>query len=444
MTQHDTSAQPAGTARPAKYRGRHLPMVAVVIAAFIATALAYSGMVLFGLEVAGMAPMEAYALAGFLEVSLVAVALMARNAALEARPYGVLLTLTWVLSGTSGLFAALHEVAVPSATTPYMVVFRFIPPLVAALMWHLALVGERHLVTGDTLDERRRERRVHAYVTALEKWRDARLDSTGDRKSTRKVRTAHQAQRSARDGALKLLTVEDFERRMQVWVQRLEAAERHGSRLDLIGASSVKRGMTPGVAEVARPQAQPEPELTRPTATHEEPETRAERDAVEDSTETTSTERYADVSITALLADAKADERSERATDPVQHAAPAPTPVTPDESTAPVPYDERLPETGHTRRVEIFDLVNRPEWARRAAGSAEGSTAGTATPDESSADVSTLSARDQRILALAGDGVAHKDIAREVDASRSTVSRVVRRHGAQSSTTDEAREFARV
>ncbi len=29
-----------------------------------------------------------------------------------------------------------------------MVAFRFVPPLVAALVWHLALVGERHLVTG--------------------------------------------------------------------------------------------------------------------------------------------------------------------------------------------------------------------------------------------------------------------------------------------------------
>jgi hypothetical protein len=250
VTQQDQTGS-GGSPRQARYRGRHLPMVAVVVAATIATALAYSGMVLFGLEVAHMSPLEAYGLAGFLEVSLVAVALMARNAALEGRPYGVLLALTWVLSGTSGVFAALHEIAVPTESTPYMVVFRFVPPLVAALMWHLALVGERHMVTGHTLDERRRETRVHGYVTALEQWRDARVDSSGSAADLRKVRAAHQHQRVARDGALKLLTVEDFERRMQIWVDRLEAAERHANRLDLIGASSVKRGTARGPVETS-------------------------------------------------------------------------------------------------------------------------------------------------------------------------------------------------
>ena len=71
MTQQDQTA-PGGAPRQVRYRGRHLPMVAVVIAATIATALAYSGMVLFGLEVAHMSPLEAYGLAGFLEISLVA------------------------------------------------------------------------------------------------------------------------------------------------------------------------------------------------------------------------------------------------------------------------------------------------------------------------------------------------------------------------------------
>lgn len=397
VTQLDTTtAPPTGAAKP-RYRGRHLPMVAVVVAAFIATALAYSGMVLFGLEVAGMSPAEAYALAGFLEVSLVAVALMARNAALEARPYGVLLTLTWILSGTSGLFAALHEIAVPSESTPYMVVFRFIPPLVAALMWHLALVGERHLVTGDTLDERRREHRVHQYVTALEEWRDARLDSTGDRRSTRKVRTAHESQRAARDRALKLLTVEDFEHRMEVWVERLEAAERHGNRLDTIGASSVKRGTTPGVMEAVAP-AQP----------------------VEDApvSETATTEQFDDVSIVELMEE---DTTADDAVGPAQDSA------------DPAPVDERLPETGHTRRVEIFDLVNRPAWATRGAtpqpdaasqsGVARTSDEGTVPDDEPASE------RDRRIVALAAAGMAHREIADEVDASRSTVGRVVRRYG---------------
>lgn len=230
---------------------RRLPLAAVVAAAAIATALAYRGMVLFGLEVAGMVPAEAYMLAGFLEIALIAVAAMARSAALDGRPYGVLLTLTWILSGTSGVFAALHEVAVMNGSTPYMVVFRFVPPLVAALMWHLALVGERHLVTGNTLDERRRERRVHRFIVSAERWRDARRDDAGARADARRVRAAHRRQQTARDRALKLLTVEEFDARTRAWVDRFEAAARHGERLDALGASAAaRRGVRRGGHDV--------------------------------------------------------------------------------------------------------------------------------------------------------------------------------------------------
>ncbi|NNU25951.1 helix-turn-helix domain-containing protein [Isoptericola sediminis] len=481
MTQQDVSATTSSGAAPRpRYRGRHLPMVAVVIAAFIATALAYSGMVLFGLEVANMAPVEAYALAGFLEVSLVAVALMARNAALEGRPYGVLLTLTWVLSGTSGVFAALHEIAVPNESTPYMVVFRFVPPLVAALMWHLALVGERHLVTGHTLDERRREHRVHQYVTALELWRDARLDSTGTRNSMRRVRALHERQRAARDRALKLLTVEDFERRMQVWVERLEAAERHGNRLDTIGASSVKRGRTPGSAReataVTLPPARREvlaPAATREPATAEVPDEQPETFAdtfraaltVEETpaaVPTVSSDRQdVDDERSAPVEDAAAAETHGTAepapeSEPVRHTdETTPSETTPSE--APQPR-EPLPETGHTRRVEMFDLVDRaraeraaqadgPTWSavREGADSPQEDTdtaeetpapaAGDPASDraaeqESRTDASDLptSGRDRRIVELARQGLTQREIADEVSASRSTVSRVVRRY----------------
>ncbi|MEL7978344.1 hypothetical protein AAG589_20935 [Isoptericola sp. F-RaC21] len=198
-----------------------------------------------------MVPAEAYMLAGFLEIALIAVAIMARSAALDGRPYGVLLTLTWILSGTSGTFAALHEVAIMNGSTPYMVVFRFVPPLVAALMWHLALVGERHLVTGNTLDERRRERRVHRFIVSAERWRDARRDDAGGRTDARRVRAAHRRQQTARDRALKLLTVEEFDARTRAWVDRFEAAARHGERLDALGASAAaRRGVRRGGHDV--------------------------------------------------------------------------------------------------------------------------------------------------------------------------------------------------
>ncbi len=408
MIQQDTDRSAAGGPPRVQYRGRHLPMVAVVIAAFIATALAYSGMVLFGLEVAGMTALEAYALAGFLEVSLVAVALMARNAALEGRSYGVLLTLTWILSGTSGVFAALHEIAVPSATTPYMVVFRFVPPLVAALMWHLALVGERHLVTGHTLDERRREHRVHQYVAALETWRDARRDNTGTRRGTRKVRTSHGRQRAARDRALKLLTVEDFERRMQVWVDRLEAAERHGNRLDTIGASSVKRGMVRGAAE---PAETPAPVMVTDLD-----------DALGE----------------ALYQPEQAFEELPEFESRVKEAFAMREPVTPTEPATPpgveplpaigyTPQVEPLPETGHTRRVEEFDLIGRRAADRDDDDEPEAVSGPVTAVDGPAEEPETE--RDRQIIELAREGRTQKEIAAEVAVSRSTVARVLRRYG---------------
>ncbi|MFI2103882.1 helix-turn-helix domain-containing protein [Isoptericola sp. NPDC019693] len=537
MTQLDPTTDTRGPARSTvRYRGRHLPMVAVVVAATIATALAYSGMVLFGLEVAGMSPAEAYALAGFLEVSLVAVALMARNAALEGRPYGVLLTLTWILSGTSGMFAALHEIAVPDASTPYMVAFRFVPPLVAALMWHLALVGERHLVTGHTLDERRREHRVHQYVTALELWRDARLDSGGTHRGMRKVRAAHGRQRAARDAALKLLTVEDFERRMQVWVERLEAAERHGSRLDVIGASSVERGVARGAA-VDGPRTVPA--IAAPVASDVAPRADAEPVVVRSADEAAAdgaSDAFADdlqaalTGATPVVEDERrpgtADDESVRAwfddldgdlaedlgSDPAQEpgvdgGAVDGTPVdgaakdggavdgaakdggavdgaakdggTVDEAEdrgvvaddVPAPAEaeveaglpgtrEPLPETGHTRRVEVFDLLRQSDPAlggalaqRSAFLTAHGEATEEAATADAQLDVSppatpqapTVPAeeppattadaqpedrgdRDRRIVELADDGLSHREIAERFDVSRATVSRVVKRY----------------
>jgi uncharacterized membrane protein len=441
-------------------------MVAVVIAATIATALAYSGMVLFGLEVAHMSPLEAYGLAGFLEISLVAVALMARNAALEGRPYGVLLALTWVLSGTSGLFAALHEIAVPTASTPYMVVFRFVPPLVAALMWHLALVGERHMVTGHTLEERRRELRVHGYVSALEQWRDARADSAGSSGDLRKVRAAHERQRAARDAALKLLTVEDFERRMLVWVDRLEAAERHGNRLDLIGASSVKRGTARGPAEVAEPTevaavvvAQNAAPAEALLETHRQ-ETLALESArdVEARTEApTTVEPVAHQPATALaespveLEDALVDEPDDEPAEQRPYSPKTAFESLPDlearvkelfDRTRPLPWEQPVPEetdttpvveppavTGHTRRVEVFNLASA------------GDAAQTSSTDPSGDDDPTVE-RDRRIVELARQGMNQREIAQRVSASRSTVSRVVRRYEDQRPVEDDDRELA--
>ncbi|MFD6029919.1 helix-turn-helix domain-containing protein [Cellulosimicrobium funkei] len=485
MTQQDQTGA-GGSPRQVRYRGRHLPMVAVVIAATIATALAYSGMVLFGLEVAHMSPLEAYGLAGFLEISLVAVALMARNAALEGRPYGVLLALTWVLSGTSGLFAALHEIAVPTASTPYMVVFRFVPPLVAALMWHLALVGERHMVTGHTLEERRRELRVHGYVSALEQWRDARADSAGSPADLRKVRAAHERQRAARDAALKLLTVEDFERRMQVWVDRLEAAERHGNRLDLIGASSAKRGTARGRAGAAASEVPapaeapavvavgaavsaatsgPAPLASRPASGDESdavealpavepvdavtPDADVSDDVASDAAPSSDlpvreVTRELPAAETAAEVSGAETAQEARAAEPAFEALPDLEARVKEifGRTRPLPWEQPVPEeaetssapeppavTGHTRRVEVFDLPRPQDVEATTADDVE-----TALGEDPTAE------RDRRIVELAREGLNQREIAQRVSASRSTVSRVVRRYEDQLA--DEARELA--
>jgi len=353
-------------------------------------------------------------------------------------------------------------------------------------MWHLALVGERHLVTGHTLDERRREHRVHQYVTALELWRDARLDSGGTRRGMRKVRTAHSRQRAARDAALKLLTVEDFERRMQVWVERLEAAERHGNRLDLIGASSVERGVVRGAATadprttsallaasssaVAPAAIDASPSRTPGTSEASEPFadefqaalTGATPAVSADDTNLDPDDDQADEPAEAVVADDGTDDGEDAGPADVLEPAATVDEVAPalDEerlsvdATAGLPGTrEPLPETGHTRRVEVFGLLGESDPAlggalahRSAFLTAHGASASAgAQPDAGlragsdavaaddagsaeDADDVPASDRDRRIVELAGDGLSQREIAERVEVSRATVGRVMKRY----------------
>lgn len=136
-------------------------IIAAVIVAGVTTGNAYLAMVAFGIDNLGMNPGTAYVTAGVFELSLVTVALLAREAAKENRPGGVLLTLTWVLSGFSGAFAAIHEYDLGHGIGA--VAFRVIVPMLAALMWHLALIGDRHLATGTTWVEIRRQYRAQRF-----------------------------------------------------------------------------------------------------------------------------------------------------------------------------------------------------------------------------------------------------------------------------------------
>ncbi|NYI81219.1 hypothetical protein [Nocardioides panzhihuensis] len=156
-----TTAQPAA---PAQQRSRGLILFGAVSVALISTAAAYQAMVGFGLDVLAMGTITAFAFAGVFELSLVTVALMAREASQHGRPAGTLLTLTWIMSLASGFFAGWHEIHLghPVAAAA----FRFIVPLLAALMWHLALIGDRHLASGRTFAQLRADARLAVMFRA--------------------------------------------------------------------------------------------------------------------------------------------------------------------------------------------------------------------------------------------------------------------------------------
>ena len=140
--------------------------VLAVVVAGIATGNAYLAMVAFAVDMVGMDERTAYVIAGVFELSLFTVAVLAREAAKDNRPNGVLLTLTWVLSGASGVFAAMHEHELGHGIGA--ILFRLSVPTLAALMWHLALIGERHLATGTTWADARRQRAMQAMYEAAE------------------------------------------------------------------------------------------------------------------------------------------------------------------------------------------------------------------------------------------------------------------------------------
>lgn len=163
-----TTAQPE--AAPAQ-QSRGLILIGAIALAAIATGSAYIAMVGFGRDVVGMSAGVAYTTAGFLEGCLVMVALMAREAAQQERPNGLLLGLTWAFSAASAVFAAWHEIEL--GHSPAAAVFRFLVPFVAALMWHLVLVGDRHLATGRSWSQLRASGRMHAALEAVEDYHDA-------------------------------------------------------------------------------------------------------------------------------------------------------------------------------------------------------------------------------------------------------------------------------
>ncbi|NGN95043.1 hypothetical protein G5C66_20185 [Nocardioides sp. KC13] len=209
--------------------GRGLILFGAVSVALISTAAAYVAMVGFGRDVLAMGASNAYAFAGVFELSLVTVALMAREAAQQDRPAQTLLTLTWLLSAASGFFAGWHEIHLGHAVTA--AAFRFIVPLLAALMWHLALVGDRHLAMERSWSDLRMGARMHALLATRVEWRRARDTALRKRTASSRRRLERAQKRYWRAEAVALRSVAPGAMRDQItqWVDAF-AAVAEGTR----------------------------------------------------------------------------------------------------------------------------------------------------------------------------------------------------------------------
>lgn len=220
MTTLTTSSAARGPGAPPR-GSRTLVLTGAVLVALVSTASAYLAMVQFGIDVLGMPEPVAYATAGVFELSLVTVALMAREAATDNRPGGTLLALTWVLSSASGLLAAWHEIFI--GHTVGAAVFRFLVPLLAALMWHLALIGDRHLATGHTWSSLRQTARMHALFLATEDLFRAQSLNDGTRAARRRLNRAEKTLRRTRAIALKTVPPEEMHAQVTTWIGSLRA-----------------------------------------------------------------------------------------------------------------------------------------------------------------------------------------------------------------------------
>ena len=228
----DNDSTPAGKGSPGKGStggGRGLILFGAVSVALISTAAAYVAMVGFGRDVLAMGAINAYAFAGVFELSLVTVALMAREAAQQDRPAQTLLTLTWLLSAASGFFAGWHEIHLGHAATA--AAFRFIVPLLAALMWHLALVGDRHLAMERSWSDLRMGARMHALLATRVEWRRARDAALRKRtrSSRRKLERAQKRYWHAEAVALRSVAPGAMREQITQWVDAF-AAVAEGTR----------------------------------------------------------------------------------------------------------------------------------------------------------------------------------------------------------------------
>lgn len=195
----------AREALDAATRARRQATVLAAVSAIVPTILATQGMSSLALDLLRFPLVFAVGLACFLELALVASALLARAAAMAGRPGGADAVAVWVMSATSGVLSALHQLiaTAPDGSTSWTTepgdalgaAVRFVAPLVAAWQWERVLRAARAEQAERTLAEVRRDRRYLAVGRVALKLRRlverGEADSGRGRRSARRLDRAH-------------------------------------------------------------------------------------------------------------------------------------------------------------------------------------------------------------------------------------------------------------
>lgn len=238
-------------------------ILAVSVAA-LATGNAYLAMVDFAVDMVGMERNTAYVIAGVFELSLFTVALLAREAAKDNRPNGVLLTLTWVLSGASGVFAAMHEHELGHGIGA--ILFRLSVPTLAALMWHLALIGERHLATGTTWADARRLRAMQAMFEAAEDALRIGPDGGKGRRAAARFRRARSRARRVSPPAVMIHQTQQWDAASAAETATILTARENHARQVAAFANRQVEAPAPVAATSSTPATDVEPTAPAPVA----------------------------------------------------------------------------------------------------------------------------------------------------------------------------------
>lgn len=194
-----------------------IPLLSAMGVAVLATVFAYFAMVGFALDVLEISTVSAYVFAGVYELSLITVALLAREAAQQDRPARTQLVMTWVFSAASGILAGYHEIDAGHGLVAAG--FRFTVPVVAALMWHFALVGDRHLASVRSWTELRQAVLIHSVITASARWFEAQGRAAGKsgRRAKRAVERRNQARLRAMTRAMRSVPAGELRGRLVDW-----------------------------------------------------------------------------------------------------------------------------------------------------------------------------------------------------------------------------------